>query len=127
MPSDAAATYTDKQVAPRISLIAALDTDGRMWFSLTQANTDADVMTTFLRYLVRQLDLETPGWQDNTTILLDNASWHNKPEMKERLAKMELPIIYSGPYSYSTAPIELVFGALKLGDLNPQRLPTGKK
>ena len=47
--------------------------------------------------------------------------------MKERLAKMELPIIFSGPYSYSAAPIEMVFSALKLGDLNPERLPTGKK
>ena len=98
-----------------------------MWFALTQATTDADVMTTFLRYLVRQLDSETPGWQESSTILLDNASWHNKPEMKERLAKMELPIIYSGPYSYSTAPIELVFGALKFGELNSDRLSTGKK
>ena len=43
------------------------------------------------------------------------------------MAKMELPIIYSGPYSYSTAPIESVFAALKLGDLNPDRLPTGKR
>ena len=40
---------------------------------------------------------------------------------------MELPIVYSGPYSYSAAPIEKVFAALKLGDLNPERLPTGKK
>ena len=53
VPTDAAATYTDKQVAPRISLIAALDTDGKMWCALTQATTDSDVMTTFLRYLVR--------------------------------------------------------------------------
>ena len=61
-PSDAAATFTDKQVAPRISLLLALDTDGRMWFALTQANTDSDVMTTFLRYLARQLDREDAGW-----------------------------------------------------------------
>ena len=127
VPSDAASTFTDKQVSPRISLLAALDTDGRIWCALTQANTDYNVMTMFIRYLVRQLDLETPGWQENSTILLDNASWHSKPEMKERLAKMELPIIFSGPYSYSAAPIEMVFSALKLGDLNPQRLPTGKK
>ena len=40
---------------------------------------------------------------------------------------MGLPIIYSGPYCYSSAPIERVFAALKLGDLNPERLPTGKK
>ena len=97
-----------------------------MWCALTQANTDADVMTTFLRHLARRLDNETPGWQENSTILLDNASWHTNGAMKARLAKMQLPIIYSGPYSDSSAPVELVFAALKLGDLNPSRLPTGK-
>ena len=40
---------------------------------------------------------------------------------------MRLNTIFSGPYSYSTAPAELVFSALKLGDLNPERLPTGKR
>ena len=88
MPSDSAGTFSDKQVAPRISLISALDTDGNIWFSLTQVNTDSDVMTTFLRYLTRQLDLETPGWQENSTILLDNASWHSNVIMKERLARI---------------------------------------
>ena len=73
------------------------------------------------------MDLESPGWQDETTILLDNASWHNKPLMKKRLAKMGLSIMYSGPYCYSSAPLELVFAALKFGYLNPNRLPTGKK
>ena len=84
-------------------------------------------MTLFLRYLTRQLDKETPGWQEDSTILLDNAAWHTNPLMKQRLTTMELPIIYSGPYSYAAAPIELVFAALKLGDMNPERLPTGKK
>lgn len=127
VPSDGTGSYSDKQVQPRISLIAALDTEGRVWASLTQANTDSDIMALFLRYLTRQLDLETPGWQENTTILLDNAAWHTNPIMRQRLVKMQIPIIYSGPYSYSTAPIELMFAALKLGDLNPNRLPTGKK
>jgi hypothetical protein len=56
VPSDAPSTFREKQVTPRVSLILALDTDGRLWFSLTQVNTDTDVMTMFLRYLVRQLD-----------------------------------------------------------------------
>ena len=47
--------------------------------------------------------------------------------MKQRLARLELPIMYSGPYGYVAAPVELVFAALKLGDLNPDRLPTGKR
>ena len=84
-------------------------------------------MTTFLRYLVRQLDLETPDWRESSTILLDNASWHTNPEIKQRLAKMDLPICWSGPYAYSSASIEMMFSFLKLGDLNPARLPTGKR
>ena len=90
-------------------------------------DTNGDVMTMFIRHLIRQLDQEDPGWMARTIILLDNASWHTSPEMMNRLAKMQLPTIFSRPYSYSSAPIELVFAALKLGDLNPQLLPTGKK
>ena len=126
-PADAKFTVTDKQVTPRLSLIAALDTDGRIWCSLTQANTDNDVMIMFLQHLVRQLDREAPGWQESTTLLLDNASWHTSAEMKERLAKLNLDIMYSAPSCYSAAPIEMMFSVLKLGDLNPGRLPTGKK
>ena len=50
-PSNAACTLTDKQVTPRISLIAAIDTTGKIWCALTQTNTDSDVMTCFLRRL----------------------------------------------------------------------------
>ena len=88
IPTDAPGTYSDKQVQPRISLIVALDYDGRIWCALTQANTDSDVMTMFLRYLVRELDRESPGWQENSTILLDNAAWHTNAVMKQRLARM---------------------------------------
>ena len=76
VPSDAPSTFREKQVQPRISLLLAIDTDGKIWCALTQANTDADVMTLFLRYLARRLDHETPGWQETSYILLDNAAWH---------------------------------------------------
>ena len=52
-PADAPATFTDKQIVPRISLLAALDTEGSCWFALTQATTDADVMTTFIMKLMQ--------------------------------------------------------------------------
>ena len=73
------------------------------------------------------MDRDQPGWQETSTILLDNAAWHTNELMKQRLARMNLPVIYTGPYSYSAAPVEMVFAALKLGDLNPLKLPTGKK
>jgi len=62
-PTNSATSVTDKQINPRLSLILALHTDGRLWCALTQATTDSDVLTTFLRHLLRQLDREDPGWQ----------------------------------------------------------------
>lgn len=49
-------------VSPRVSMIAALDTDGRVWFSLSHANSDSNMMALFLHSLSRALDNEMPGW-----------------------------------------------------------------
>ena len=55
-----------------------------------------------------KMGILAPGWQEISTILLDNAAWHTNPLMKARLARMRLPIIYSGPYCYTSAPVESV-------------------
>ena len=121
------ATIQAKPISYRIALIAALDTEGRLYYSLTQANTDQNVMLVYLQHLVEQLDLEQPSWRDDTALLLDGARYHTGSKVREYLRKLEVQVIWSGPYSYSTAPIELVFGALKFGELNFDRKPTGKK
>ena len=126
-PSKAPATITQKAISHRLSLIAALDTEGNVYYSLTQANTDQNVMLAFLLHLVNQLDLERPSWREDTVILLDGARYHTGANIREYLRKLRLDVIWSAPYSYSTAPIELVFGALKLGELNPEQQGTGKK
>ena len=120
-------TMPEKPISYRIALIAALDTEGRIYYSLTQANTDQNVMMVYLQYLVDQLDLERPSWKDDTVLLLDGARYHTGSQVRKYLRKLEVQVIWSGPYSYSTAPIEMVFGALKSGELNPDRKPTGKK
>ena len=66
-------------------------------------------------------------WRDETVILLDNASYHRSAEMRAGFKKLGVPTIYSGPYSYDSAPIELYFSLLKRGDLNPERLQLGKR
>ena len=48
-PTNAPCTITDRAVNPRLALIAALDTDGRVYFSLNHSNTDSDVILLFLR------------------------------------------------------------------------------
>lgn len=63
-------------VTPRLSMIAALDTDGRVWFSLSHATTDGDMITLFLSQLIKMLDDDMPGWEEDTVILWDNAPYH---------------------------------------------------
>ena len=84
-------------------------------------------MLIFLLHLVKLLDVERPGWKDDTVCLLDGARYHMGARIREHMRKLELQVIYSAPYSFSTAPIEMVFGALKTGELNPDGHKTGKK
>ena len=114
-------------VMPRLSMIAALDNDGHVWFSLNHANTDSNVMATFLHHLKLVLDRESPGWQETTYLLWDNAPYHSSDETRAAVQAMGLNLIFSAPYSYSAAPVETLFSGVKFGELNPERLPTGKK
>ena len=53
---------TLNSVIPRVSVIAALDTEGNIWFTLSHANTDSNMMALFFQYLTQALDTEVPGW-----------------------------------------------------------------
>ena len=114
-------------VTPRISMIAALDIDGKVWYCLSHATTDSDCIRVFLRHLIQKLDQQYPGWQDNTIILWDNAPYHTSAETMSYLRRQGIQVVYSGPYSYSAAPIETLFGHLKLGELNHECVSTGKR
>jgi hypothetical protein len=116
-----------KSVTPRLALIAAIDTDGRVWYSLNQANTNSSIMLLFLTHLCNRLDREQRNWRRNTAFLLDGARYHTSDETREFLKKLKVKVIYSAPYSYTAASIERLFAAIKLGELNPQDQPTGKK
>ena len=50
-PAKAPATITDKSINPRLALIAALDSDGHIYFALTHAITDSNVISSFLKRL----------------------------------------------------------------------------
>ena len=63
-------------VSPRISMIAAIDNYGNVWFTLSHSNTDSNMIALFLLKLSKTLDSEQPGWSDNTVFLWDNASYH---------------------------------------------------
>ena len=66
-------------------------------------------------------------WREETVILLDNATYHRSAEVRAGFKKLGVPVIYSGPYSFVSAPVERYFALLKRGDLNPERLQLGKR
>ena len=108
-------------------MIAALDSEGRVWFSLAHSTTDGNIIALFLKHLVAALDADRPGWQDDTVVLWDNATYHASAETQSIVRKLGLQVVYSGPYSFSAAPIETLFSGLKRGELNPDNIATGKR
>ena len=77
-------------------MIAALDTDGNLYLSLTQFNTDSDAMLMFLSHLCTTLSAESPDWRENTIWLLDNAPYHRSKEVREHLLRLGVNVVLSG-------------------------------
>jgi hypothetical protein len=114
-------------MAPRVSLIVGLSSTGDLYATLTQVNSNSSVMQVFFHHLAAKLDREDRDWRRKTIILLDGASYHQSAQILKVFKYLRLPIMFLGPNSYATAVCEMVFAALKTVDLNPQRLPLGKK
>ena len=86
-----------------------------------------NTMKMFFQHFAKKLDKENKNWRSETVILLDNASYHNGREIQKLFSDLKIPIIYTGPHSYDAAPCELLFAAFKCKDINPRKIPTGKK
>jgi len=79
------ATVSDKGLNLRLALITVLDSDGGIWFALSHANTDSDIILLFLSGLCMHLDLEYSDWRENSVILLDGAKYHTSSETRKTL------------------------------------------
>ena len=64
-------------LCPRISMIVGVDNLGNSFLTLTQCNSNSNVMQIYFMALVKKLDSIRPGWREKTVILLDGASYHN--------------------------------------------------
>ena len=69
----------------------------------------------FLTELATLLDRERPLWRKDTLILMDNARYNLKDDIKAQIQRLKMPVIHSGPYSYDAAPVERFFGYFKQG------------
>ena len=114
------------QLAPRVTMIAGIDTDGKVYLSLLQANTNNQVMEIFMRQLCRKLDKERANWREHYLCVLDNAPYHTSDATIRLLERLRVPVCFTGPHSYDACPAELLFAAFKSRDINPRHVPTGK-
>ena len=60
-------------------------------------------------------------------IVIDGASYHKRVEALRAMAALRLPILIAGPYAFDSSPCEKLFSYLKVGDLNPGDIKTGKR
>ena len=108
-------------------MLLAFDNKGNIWYALSTHNTNSSTFSVFMKHLADALDADRPGWRDFTVLLTDNASYHRSAQTLEVLERLELPIMFTGPYSFSIAACELLFSNLKRGALNPNELALGKR
>ena len=52
-----------KPVVPRLSVLAAIDTQGSVYMALTMSITDSDVLCMFLKRLFEKIELERPDFR----------------------------------------------------------------
>jgi hypothetical protein len=115
------------QMAPRVSMFVACDTIGNVYLSLSQSNSNEQMMSLYLQQLVLKLDKERPDWRRNTIVTMDGASYHTAAGTLALINKLRIPVLMQGPHSYDVAPCELYFAAFKRDDINPRHVPTTKE
>jgi hypothetical protein len=88
----------ESQRLSQISVIAAISSKGRFYFTINTGSNNSLSFYWFLLKLVKQLDIKDRRWRDHTVILLDNAPYHRSSLLKEKLFLMQVPIFFLGPY-----------------------------
>ena len=103
-------------------MILGLDSNGQVYLTMVQSNSNSKIMDIFFRQLTLKLDQERKKWRKDTVILLDNAKYHNSSTTLKLFETLNLPILFTGPHSYDAAPCELLFAAFKSKDINPRHI-----
>ena len=83
-------------------------------------------MSLYIRELVKHLDKENKHWRNSCCLIHDGASYSRNPGFISVLKELHVPFMMSAPHSYNTAWVELLFGAIKTGVLNPEDQLQGK-
>ena len=77
--------------------------------SITQVINNTEVTCVFFKKFIAKLQAERPNFRDNHVFILDGASCHRAENTRRYLINLNIKVLLLGPYSYSVAPIELLW------------------
>ena len=121
-------SMAEKTMGHRVNMIVAVSSKGHVWLSLTQCNTDENVMQMFLSHLAKALTKEfSASWRSEFVLLMDGASYHRSAATRACISHLKMQVVLSAPYSYAAAPAETWFAHFKRGDFNQGDIKTTKK
>lgn len=121
-------SMAEKTMGHRVNMIVAVSSKGHVWLSLTQCNTDENVMQMFLSHLAKALTKEfSASWRQEIVLLMDGASYHRSAATRACISHLGMQVVLSAPYSYAAAPAETWFAHFKRGDFNQRDIKTTKK
>ena len=61
-------------------MISAIDKEGEIYISLTQVNSESEIISLFLLHLVNKLKSQQRDWRNNTMFLSNGAYYHRSEE-----------------------------------------------
>jgi len=68
---------SDRPLGHKVNIIVAVSSEGQVWLSQTQCNTDENVMMMFLSKLATAFTSKYGvGWRDQIVLVMDGASYH---------------------------------------------------
>ena len=73
----------------------------------------------YLEHLVKYLDKKDKNWRNDTILMHDGAGYASGTATESTLRNLQIPFMLLAPHSYNVAPVELLFGAIKNANLNP--------
>lgn len=104
-----------------INVFAVISNRDEFFFTVNQGKTNCYTLAHFFIKLIQHLGNIDKGWRQHTILMVDNAPYHRGAIMQRVFEKLDLPIMYLGPYHFKMAPIEMMFAYIKSHDLNPLR------
>ena len=75
----------------RVNMIVAVSSEGHVWISLTQCNTDENVMMMFLTRLCQAFTRQFSNtWRNEIILLMDGASYHRSAETRACISHLRM-------------------------------------